>query len=160
MTFVPIDYFFCIIIMIFGLMGMYKGFLAEVFGKAAWVLGIIGGVFFYKKVALVLIPKITNPLICNILSFLIVFVFIFLIVKIFEMLLENIFQVQLLRSLDQGLGLLFGLIEGFALVCLIIFILQVQPFFYTRGLLYDSFFAHLMGEVLASPLLKKNGGAA
>lgn len=159
MTFVPIDYFFCILIMIFGLIAFYKGFLAEVFGKAAWVLGILAGAFFYKNVSAVLLQKITNPLLCNMLSFLIIFVFVFLFVKIFQMILEQIFQVQLLNSLDHGLGLLFGLIEGFALVCLIIFILTVQPFINTRPLLNESFFAHLMGIVFSSPLLQRGGGA-
>ncbi|WP_027727660.1 CvpA family protein [Treponema sp. C6A8] len=159
MTFVPVDYFFCILIVIFGLVAFCKGFLAEVFGKAAWVLGIIAGAFFYKKVAAALLTKINSPIACNILGFLIVFVTVFLLVKICEMILQKIFQVTLLKSLDRGLGLLFGLAEGFAIVCLIIFVLRNQPFVDIGNLLNDSFFAHLMGEVLASPLLQKNGGA-
>lgn len=159
MTFVPVDYFFCILIVIFGLISFHKGFLAEVFGKAAWVLGIIGGAFFYKNIALALVPKIKSPLACNVLGFLIVFVLVFLLVKICEMILEKIFQLTLLKSLDRGLGLLFGLVEGFAIVCLIIFILNVQPFVNLGNLLKESFFAHLMGLVFSSPLLQKHPGA-
>ena len=157
MTFLPVDYFFCIVILIFALIALSKGFLAEIFGKAAWVLGIIGAVFFYKKVASPLAVKIQNQLVCTVLAFLIVFV-VFLLVKICEMILEKLFQLSLLKSLDRALGLMFGLVEGFAIVCLLIFILTVQPFVDTSSLLNGSFFVNLMGVVFASPIFQKNGG--
>ena len=160
MTFLPVDYFFCILILIFALIAFARGFLSEVFGKAAWVAGIICAVFFYKKVALSLAPKISSQLVCAVLAFLIVFVVVFLLVKISEMILQKIFQISLLNSLDHGLGLLFGLAEGFALVCLIIFILQVQPFIDTGNLLTGSFFASLMGQVFSSDIFRSRGGNA
>ena len=128
MTFVPVDYFFCILILIFGLTAFARGFVASVFGKAAWILGVLGGIFLHKDVAIRLHPKISNELLCIILAFLIVFVIVFLLVKICEMILQKIFENKILGSLDRGLGLLFGLIEGFAIVCLIIFILGIKSF--------------------------------
>lgn len=160
MTFIPVDYFFCILIVIFGLVAFCRGFLSEVFGKAAWVAGILCAVFFYRNIAAALEPKISTLLIRNVLAFLIVFVAVFLIVKICEMILQKIFQVSLLKSLDRGLGLLFGLAEGFAVVCIIILILQVQPFVDIGNLLQGSFFANLMGIVLSSPALKNPKGEA
>ena len=160
MNFLPVDYFFCILILIFALIAFSRGFLSEVFGKAAWVAGIICAVFSYKKVAVSLAPKITNQIICSVLAFLIVFVVVFMLVKISEMILQKIFQISLLNSLDHGLGLLFGLEEGFAVVCLIIFILQVQPFVDCGNLLNGSFFANLMGIVFSSDVFKSHGGKA
>lgn len=158
MTFVPVDYFFCILILIFGLTAFARGFVASVFGKAAWIAGLLCGIFFNKQIAVYLRPKVTNELLCIVLAFLIVFVIVFLLVKICEMILQKIFQNKLLGSLDRGLGLLFGLIEGFAIVCLIIFILGIQPFIDTGNLFHDSFFVKLMNVVVSSELFKKAGG--
>lgn len=158
MTFVPVDYFFCILILIFGLTAFARGFVASVFGKAAWIAGLLCGIFFNKQIAVHLRPKISNEILCVVLSFLIVFVVIFLLVKIFEIILQKIFENKILGSLNRGLGLLFGLIEGFAIVCLIIFILGIQPFIDTGNLFHDSFFVKLMNVVVSSELFKKAGG--
>jgi membrane protein required for colicin V production len=158
MTFVPVDYFFCFLILIFGITAFARGFVSSVFGKAAWIAGVLGGIFFHKQVAVQLKPKISNELLCIVLAFLILFVVVFLLVKICETILQKIFQNKILGSLDRGLGLLFGLIEGFAIVCLIIFILGIQPFVDTGNLFHDSFFVKLMGIVLNSELFQKAGG--
>lgn len=150
MSFVAVDYLFAMIILIFAIISLNKGFVSEVFGKAAWVLGVICGVFFYKDVAQSLKSKLTNELVCNVLSFLIIFVVIFLIVKLCEYILARIFELSILRSLDRGLGLIFGIVEGFAVVCLVIFVLSVQPFFNVENLFEGSFFAGLMHMVLNS----------
>lgn len=158
MTFVPVDYFFCILILIFGLSAFARGFVASVFGKAAWILGVLGGIFFHNDVAIRLHSKISSELLCIVLAFLIVFVLVFLLVKICEMIFQKIFQNEVLGSLNRGLGLLFGLIEGFAIVCLIIFILGIQPFVDTGNLFHNSFFVNLMNIVLNSELFQKAGG--
>lgn len=157
MSFVPVDYFFCILILIFGLTAFARGFVSAVFGKAAWILGVLGGIFFYKNVAVLLQQKVANQLLCTVLSFLMVFVIIFLLVKICEMIMGKLFQNKILGSLDRGLGLLFGLVEGFAVVFLIIFILEIQPFVDAKGLLNQSFFVRLMGAVFSSDYFKKGG---
>lgn len=158
MIFVPVDYFFCILILIFALLGLYRGFVSAVFGKAALIAGIICAAFFYKKIIPVLAPKVSNQLMCTILSFLIIFVMVFLLIKICEMIFQKLFENQLLGSLNRALGLLFGLAEGFAIVFLIIFVLNVQPFVETGNLLHGSFFYHLMSIVASSEVVRTRGG--
>ena len=158
MTFIPVDYFFCILILIFALLGLCRGFVSAVFGKAALIAGLICAAFFYKKIIPVLAPKVSNQLMCTILSFLIVFAVVFLIVKICEMIFQKLFENKLLGSLNRALGLLFGFVEGLAIVFVIIFVLNVQPFVETGNLLQGSFFYHLLGIVASSDVVRTRGG--
>ena len=49
MNFTIIDIFFAIIIFALAIMGSIKGFIDELFGKLAFVLGLVVAVLFYGK---------------------------------------------------------------------------------------------------------------
>ena len=51
MTFTVIDWIFSILIFSFAIIGILKGFIDNIFGKLAVILGIILAYFFYKDVA-------------------------------------------------------------------------------------------------------------
>ena len=148
MSLVVIDWIFLIIIGIFMVVALIKGFVNELFGKASWIIGIILAIFSYSKVSVMLQNKISNLILCNILAFLIIFAVSYIILKIIGAIIHKIFQMNILVGIDKTLGAAFGLIEGFAIVCLIMFIMNVQPFFDTSSLLANSFFYGLMNQYI------------
>ncbi len=150
MTFVIVDWIFAIIILIFAITGIIKGFIDNVFGKVAFVAGIIFAILFYKEVAVGLLKDIKIPYAANIIAFLLIFVVIFLVIKIIQMIISKIFQWSILKSLDRTLGFLFGIVEGAAVVILLIFILKAQPFFDLNQFFEGSFFSKIVDIVFNS----------
>lgn len=155
MTISVLDYIFFVIIFIFAICALVKGFINEFFGKAALILGIIGSVFFYDDVAKLFMGKIDKVVVCNIIGFVSVFVVVFLVVKLIGLLFSKIFQISILYSLDKVLGFSFGFIEGAAIVCFIIFLLQIQPFFNSTKLLNGSFCFSVYTKIISSPEFKE-----
>ena len=145
-----IDWIFGIIIVVFAVSGLIKGFVDNVFGKLAFIAGIICGWIFYKSLATTLLKDIKVPYAANILSFLLIFVVVFLIIKLAQMIISKIFEWSILKSLDRTLGFIFGIVEGAAVVCLIIFLLSVQPFFDVTNLFDGSFFYGLVNSIFNS----------
>lgn len=145
-----IDWIFGIIIVVFAVSGLIKGFVDNVFGKLAFIAGIICGWIFYKSLATSLLKDIKLPYAANILSFLLIFVVVFLIIKLAQMIISKIFEWSILKSLDRTLGFIFGIVEGAAVVCLIIFLLSVQPFFDVTNLFDGSFFYGLVNSIFNS----------
>ena len=148
MSFTVIDWIFFVIILIFAFGALAKGFVDEFFGKAAWVLGILGGYIFYPFLTDALSKSISNIFLVNIISFLIFFIIVFLIVKIVGAIIGKLFEMNILNSLDHALGFLFGIVEGLAIVLLIMFIICAQPFFSVDSLVQNSFFYNLFGHYI------------
>ena len=150
MTFTIIDWIFASIILLFAISGVIKGFIDNVFGKIAFIAGIILGYLFYKDVAEGLLKDIKVPYAANIIAFLLIFVVTFLIIKIVQMIIARVFQWSILKSLDRTLGFIFGMVEGAAVVALVIFLLTVQPFFNTDNILSGSLFYAIVSSLLNS----------
>lgn len=150
MSFTVVDWVFSGIILIFAISGIVKGFIDNVFGKIAFIAGIILGYLFYKDIANGLLKDIKVPYAANIISFLLIFVVTFLIIKIVQMIVAKLFQWSILKSLDRTLGFIFGMVEGAAVVCLIIFLLTAQPFFNSMTILDGSFFYNLTSSLFNS----------
>ena len=150
MSFATIDWIFSIIILIFAVSGLIKGFIDNVFGKIAFIAGIILAYLFYKDVATGLLKDIKIPVAANIISFLLIFVVTFLVIKIIQMIVAKVFEWSVLKSLDRTLGFIFGLVEGGAVVCLIIFLLTAQPFFNSMTILDGSFYYNIVNSLFHS----------
>lgn len=148
MNFTIIDWIFSVLIIIVAITGLAKGFINNIFGKLAWILGIIFAVFFYDDVAASIMKGIGNPLLENILAFVLVFVVVFLVIKIIQMIFARIFEINILKSLDRTLGFFFGIVEGLAIVWLIILLLISQPFFPVDRLFENSFFYGFINSVV------------
>lgn len=147
MSFTVIDWIFSIIIVAFAVTALAKGFIESIFNKLSWILGIIAAIFLYKSVAINILKSVQNPLLANVLGFILVFVVVFIIVKLVQTVMERIFQFQILKSLDRVLGFAFGIIEGAAVVVLLIFLLDAQPFFNTQNLFNGSFYYALVSSM-------------
>jgi membrane protein required for colicin V production len=145
-SFSVIDYIFL------GLMGLFmircylKGFISELLSMAAVVLGLLASLFFYKNGAVFIRAKYlpNMKVIPEILAFIALFIIVFIIVKLFEMLLKGVIEGVKLKGADHFLGIVFGFAEGLAVICLILFLLKIQPLFDPSALLQESFFARLL----------------
>lgn len=148
MTFAIIDIVFLIIILVMAIKGAVNGFIAEVFGKAAFLVGLLVGVLFYNDLAVVLVQWISVVLLAQVVSFLLLFILTFLIIKVIQHLLGGIFKGDILGSLNRALGFFLGLAEGVLIVAVILLVLHVQPWIQVDSLLEGSF----IDALFASPL--------
>lgn len=135
-----IDIVFLIIIGVLAINGAIKGFIAELFGKAAFLVGLLVGILFYDVVAAFLSQWIDVPFFAQIIGFLLLFVITFLIIKVLQHLLGGIFKGDILGSLNKALGFFLGLAEGVLIVAVCLFVLHAQPWLETASLLQGSFF--------------------
>ena len=147
-TFTTFDYVLTIIILIFAIAGLIRGFVDNIFGKLALIAGIIAGFFLYDDAAAKIWNIIDNKTLANIVGFVTAFVIAFLVIKIIQLLISKIFSMRILKSLDRTLGFFFGAVEGFAIVGLLIFILNVQPFVPADKLLEGSFYVKMTNQVI------------
>lgn len=147
MEFTVVDWVFSGIIFLFAISGVIKGFIDNVFGKIAFIAGILLGYLFYKDIATGLLKDIKVPYAANIIAFLLIFVVTFLVIKLIQMIIAKVFEWSILKSLDRTLGFIFGIVEGMAVVCLIIFLLTAQPFFSPMNILGGSFYYNLVSSV-------------
>ena len=150
MTFTVVDWVFSLIIILFAVGGIIKGFIDNVFGKLAFVAGILLGYLYYKDIAKGLLKDIKIPIAANIIAFLLIFVVVFLVIKIIQMIVARVFQWSILKSLDRTLGFIFGLVEGAVIVCLIIFLLTAQPFVNINPIFEDSFYVNIVFLIFKS----------
>ena len=148
MTFAIIDIVFLIIILVMAIKGAVNGFIAEVFGKAAFLVGLLVGVLFYNDLAVVLVQWISVVFLAQVVSFLLLFILTFLLIKVIQHVLGDIFKGDILGSLNRALGFFLGLAEGVLIVAMILLVLHVQPWIQVDSLLAGSF----VDALFASPL--------
>ena len=146
MNLAAIDIVFIGIIIIFSLHCCVKGFVAEILSIAAMILGILSAIFFFRRGAVFIrdsfMPEM--KIVPEILAFIAIFLIVFVIIKILQIMLKNIIEGIHLGGLDRVLGLLFGFAEGIVIVCLLLFLISIQPFIDTGRILEGSFFAELL----------------
>ncbi len=145
MSFCTADYVFLGIIFFFIVVSTIRGFVSELFKKASWILGIICACIFCDEIGNLFFQNaISNSVARFVLGFLIVFIIVFIIFKLLEVIFSRLVDNVILGSLNRALGVILGIGEGIAFVCLVIIILKSQPFFEVKWL-QDSFFANLLG---------------
>lgn len=148
----PIDIVFLLIIFLFAVLAAMNGFLNEVFGKAAPVVAVWVALIFYKPLVLPIQQYVKNLTVSVILAFTLVFVMAFIVVKLFQSMMKNIFGGEIFKQLDRVLGVLFGILEGFALVCIILILLRIQPWFSVSSILEKSIFDSMLNPFVSEPL--------
>jgi membrane protein required for colicin V production len=129
-----------------------KGFISEVMSMAALVFGLLAALLFYKKGGALVrenfLPGV--KVIPEILAFIALFLIIFIVIKILEKILKDIIEGIHLGGTDRFLGILFGLIEGFVVVSLVLLILDKQPLFDASKLLESSLFAQILLPIISA----------
>jgi membrane protein required for colicin V production len=141
-----IDIIFAALIIIFAVRCALRGFIGEIMSMASVVLGLLTAFFFYKNGGLFIREKFMPGMkvIPDILAFIALFLIVFILIRILELMLKEIIEGIKLGGADRFLGILFGLAEGIVVVCLIIFVLTIQPLFDPAPLLNKSIFTHIL----------------
>jgi len=153
-NFPVIDIIFLILIVLMLIHGYAKGFVEEIFSWAALVLSMLAAVFLYSPGAAFIRKKTMENVrfIPEILAFIAVFIIVMVIIKLLESVLKDIIMGTNLGGVNKVLGAVFGLVEGFALTAIILFILSVQPLFDPSRVIGDSIFAQILLPIIRAPL--------
>ena len=117
------------------------------------MLGILGAVLFYKNGAEFIRTKTMAEVkyIPEILAFIGIFLIVFILFKMIEKVLKDIINGIKLSGVDKLLGAAFGIVEGIAIVSLLIFLISVQPLFSAGPVLDGSIFADILLPLIVKP---------
>ena len=150
-----IDIVFIIVLVFATIRAVLRGFVREVVSLSALIGGLICAVFFSRWLGDVIKQWIASPIWRQIVAFLLIFVTVYLILKICENVLRQIIERIHLEGLDRALGLLLGIVEGLAVIIILLLLIQIQPVIAPERLLRDSWFAQrllpfipLLGDLL------------
>jgi len=139
-----IDIVFGIVILFMGIRAAIRGFVRELLGTGALILGVVVAMVFSGSAA-GLIDQYMGPSIWSqVIAFLALFLIVYLVVKIFESALNRLIERIHLDQLDHALGLFLGLIEGVVVVFVLLLLIQLQPFFAPESLIAGSLTARLL----------------
>ncbi len=133
-----LDLFFLAVVLLFAIIALIRGVWNELLDKAAIFLGVWFAILFYARLALLFNAKIKSNLLCCIIAFLSIFVVVFLLVKIIQHIVSPFLQNDLLGPLNHTLGFAFGVLEGLAVVVLLVMLLNALPWKEIRELLDGS----------------------
>ena len=151
MNIAVIDFVFIGVVVIFVLRCALRGFVSEVMSLAAVAAGLLSAFFFFRAAGALIrerfMPGIST--VPEVLAFVLLFMLAFALARILESILTGIINGFNLDRLDRFLGAVFGLVEGLAVVCIILFVISVQPLFDPDAVLGDSLFAELLLPFIA-----------
>ncbi len=147
-----IDLIFLGIILVCAIVALIRGFINELFGMGVPVISAWVAILFYSRLVPVFDPLVKIHVLAVVISFLIFFAGIFIILKILQLLIKKIFSAKIFTSLDRILGFVFGLVEGLAIVAIVLIILSAQSWFDVSELLNGSIFYKMLSGVLAVPV--------
>jgi membrane protein required for colicin V production len=143
-----LDIVFALIVVIAMIRAAMRGFVTELLSTAAVVLGILAAVLFSAPLSVYVSRLLGESMWSQIIAFLVLFIVVYLAVKLIEGLLHRGIEALSLRKLDSVLGLLLGALEGLLVVCVVLFVLYIQPFFDAGNILEESLSARLILPLL------------
>jgi len=148
-----IDYIFIFLILLMIVHGYIKGFIEELFSWAALILAIWAAVLLNSAAAAFIRQKAMQNVrvVPEILGFAAIFILVMIVIKLLEKILKDVIAGANLGTVNRILGALFGIIEGFAFVVLVIFVLSVQPLFNPSKIFADSIFVQIMFPLIRIP---------
>jgi len=146
MNFVTIDIVFAVLLLIFTVRCALRGFIGELMSMASLVLGLLAALYFYRTGGAFVRERFMpdTQTIPEIIAFAALFLIVFIVIKIIERMLKQIVDGIKLGGVDRFLGIFFGFIEGVVVISLVLFLLQIQPFFDAKPIINGSFFADIL----------------
>ncbi|MDR1316160.1 MAG: CvpA family protein [Spirochaetales bacterium] len=139
----------CGIIVLFMLIrGLLRGALAEIFSVGAIIVGIVVAVIFSAPLGGIVEEHLGLSNWGSIIAFFGLFLVSYIIMKIMEKTLKSFVETVNLQNLDKALGVLLGIVEGVALVALVIFLLRLQPAFDVQSVLGGSLCVRTLDPLL------------
>jgi membrane protein required for colicin V production len=123
-----VDILILAVLLIFVIKGFMKGLVREVCSLLGLVAGGWASFRYYHYVAEAIRPFVHLPQhIARVISFILLFLIIGLLFYLFGHLLTAIFRIMLLGSVNRIGGLLFGLLEGAAVLCIVLYFGTTSP---------------------------------
>ena len=141
-----IDIIFIVLTLLMVVHGYIRGFITELFSWASLAVSVLIAFFLHPNVALFIRERFMPDVryVPELLAFLAVFIITLVICKLLELVLKNVITGASLGGLDKILGAIFGFVEGIAIAALILFVLDVQPFFDVSSIMNESVFADFL----------------
>ena len=129
--FTIVDGVVAVIIILSAVLAYSRGFVREVLSIGGWVVAAIAGYVFAPRVEPLLkeVPVLRDFLgpsceLAMIAAFFVVFAVALVIVSIFTPLFSGFVQRSAIGGIDQGLGFIFGVVRGVALVLIAFFVYE------------------------------------
>ncbi len=151
MTVAPIDICFLVIVLVFAVAALIKGFVKELFSKVSVIGGLAAAIFFAPKLDVYVSQTISNSVLSISLSFFLIFIVVFLTLSIIQHFVSKVFEGEIMKGLDKTLGFLLGIAEGLVVVIFVIAVLKVQQFYDFSDFFKDSIFYKFLGNVFNIP---------
>ena len=150
-----IDIILTVLVVLLTFRGFSRGFIREFFALGAPALGVIGGILFYRAGAEFLKEKYFSNIkgLPEILAFIAIFFIIYIVCKALQKLINDVIKGLNLSSLDKLLGGIFGIVEGLAVIALILFCISIQPFFDSGNLLENSLYGKILLPLVTKPVM-------
>ena len=144
------DIFIVMIIALMAIRCALRGFVSEFLSMAAFVLGTLSAILFFRQAAQVvreqLMPEI--KMLAEIISFILIFLVVCIVVKLLKKLLQDIIAKIRLCGIDRFLGFFYGIAEGVVVVYLLLFLITIQPFIDSDLILGNSILAEKLIELV------------
>jgi membrane protein required for colicin V production len=109
------------------LVGLWRGFICEVMALACWILAFWVAWMFGPALADRFSASISAPSVRVLLGYALCFVTVLVAGAILSFLLRKLVSGSGLSGTDRLLGMVFGLVRGFALVVLIVLLMKFTP---------------------------------
>ena len=126
MKFEILDIIALVILILFAMQGLYRGFTKEFMSKAGIFFGVLVALLFTSALAPVIDERFAFGQWSNIAAFIALFAGSYLIMQRVAIILRNVLGGLHLKGLDSALGFLLGALEGAIVISFIVFILKLQ----------------------------------
>jgi len=148
-----IDAVIAIVFLYFIITAFNAGFIREVIGMAAAVLGAVLAGLYYQDVADTLLASIDNQTTASVVGFLIIFLGVSVAGQVLAMLVHPAITILQLGIADQLLGAAFGAVKAFILIEVLLVLFVTYPRYDLDKKINDSEFASRLVDISA-PVLK------
>jgi membrane protein required for colicin V production len=115
------DYFVIAVVLLSAGLGIWRGFVYEIFALGAWITGIVCAVVFGQKVATWITFNLDEWL-KVVAAYALVFIAVFVAVSVAGFIFTKIVRAVGLSPVDRGLGAMFGIVRGVLIVTVVVFL--------------------------------------
>jgi membrane protein required for colicin V production len=122
------DYAILAVLALSVLMGLWRGFIGEVLALVCWILAFWAAWMFGPPLADRFSASISTPSVRVLLAYVVCFVTVLIAGAIVGFLMRKLVEGSGLSGSDRLLGMVFGLVRGFALVTLVVLLMGFTPF--------------------------------
>jgi membrane protein required for colicin V production len=122
------DYAILTVLLLSVLMGLWRGFIGEVLALLCWILAFWVAWMFGPALAEQFSASISTPSVRVLLGYALCFITVLIGGAIVAFLMRKLVEGSGLSGSDRLLGMVFGLVRGFALVTLVVLLMGFTPF--------------------------------